>query len=168
MGNNPRLSKIAAGTSAAFVICCMNFIRPHEGIVHHAYKDTGGIYTICSGHTDGVKEGDVATDEQCKEFLHSDTVNAIATVDFLTGGAKIPPETKKVFVDEVFNAGAGNFKKSTMLRLIKSGDIAGACRQFPRWVYVAGKDCRVKANNCYGIVTRREEQMNACLKGLGS
>lgn len=152
--------------AAAFVLCCMQFIQPHEGTVHKAYKDTGGIYTICSGHTEGVRAGDTATDDQCKVFLHSDTIMAIAMVNMLTDNAPIPPAAKKVFVDEVFNAGAGNFKKSTMLRLIKRGDFVGACRQFPRWKFVGGHDCTLPESNCRGIIVRRQEQMTACLKGL--
>lgn len=166
--NKPLVAKATggAGAAAAFVICCMQFIQPHEGTVHKAYRDTGGIYTICSGHTEGVKAGDIATDSQCGVFLRQDTLKAIVIVDMLTDNAPIPSETKKVFVDEVFNAGAGNFKKSTMLKLIKAGDLAGACRQFPRWKYVGGKDCSIRSNNCYGIIVRRKEQTTACLKGL--
>lgn len=157
---------IIGGIAAAFIACCMAFTAPSEGEKFKSYPDTGNIWTICRGHTDGVKEGDVATKEQCDAFYHQDIVKAIAMVDMLTDGADIPPETKKVFVDQVFNAGAGLFAKSTMLRKIKAGDLVGACHEFKRWVYVAGKDCRVHANNCYGIVTRRANQEAQCLKGL--
>ncbi len=162
--NNKKSAIVAI--SAMFIALCCSFISSHEGEKFIAYQDTGGKYTLCFGHTDGVKKGDAATKEQCQKFLHDDTIKAIAMVNMLTDNAPMPDATKKVFVDEVFNAGAGNFKKSTMLKLIKSGDIAGACRQFPRWKYVGGKDCTIRENNCYGIITRRAEQEAACLKGL--
>lgn len=152
--------------AAAFVVCCMQFIAPHEGEVLKAYPDTGGIYTICNGHTRNVHKGDTATPEQCKEFLRQDTVEAVAQFNFLTDNAPVPPQAKKVFIDEIFNAGAGNFKKSTMRRLIIAGDFKGACGQFPRWKYVGGHDCTIAASNCRGIIVRRQEQMAACLKGL--
>lgn len=144
----------------------MLFIAPHEGELYKAYPDSGNIWTICRGHTKNVKKDDVATPEQCNKFFEEDTLEAIAVVDRMTGGVTIPPETKKVFVDQVFNAGPANFAKSTMLKKIKAGDLAGACREFSRWVFVAGKDCRIRTNNCYGIVTRRAAQTTQCLKGL--
>lgn len=155
-----------AGISGAFILCCMAFIKPHEGELYKAYPDTGGIYTICDGHTKNVKKGDTATKAQCQEFLRHDTTEAIATFEWMTDNAPVPPQAKKVFVDEIFNAGAGNFQKSTMRRLIKAGDYAGACNQFVRWRYVGGKDCSIRSNNCYGIIVRRQEQTAACLKGL--
>lgn len=152
--------------AAVFVLCCMQFIRHHEGELYKAYPDTGSVWTICDGHTRDVKKGDVATKAQCQQFLKDDTIEAIATFEWLTDKAPVPPQAKKVFVDEIFNAGAGNFQKSTMRRLIKAGDYAGACRQFPRWKYVDGHDCNLPASHCRGIIVRRQEQMTACLKGL--
>lgn len=157
---------ITGSAAALFLACCMAFIAPHEGERLMAYPDTGGIYTICDGHTKGVKKGDKATPAQCKDFLEQDTVEAVATFNFLTNNAPVPPQAKKVFIDEIFNAGAGNFKKSTMRRLILAGDFNGACRQFPRYKYVDGHDCNLPASNCRGIIVRRTEQMAACLKGL--
>lgn len=163
----PNIKKTAVGgAAAAFIICCMQFIQPHEGTLYKAYRDTGNVYTICTGHTKNVHKGDIATPAQCKQFLQDDTVEAIAEVNSLTNNAFMPDTVKKVFVDEVFNAGAGDFKTSTMLKMIKLGDLEGACKQFPRWHYAGGKDCTVRENNCYGIVTRRAEQMATCLKGL--
>lgn len=155
-----------AGAVASFVICCMAFISPHEGIKYTAYADGGGVYTICRGHTANVHKGDTATQEQCDEWFQEDTVDALNTVNRLTENAYIPPETKKVFVDQVFNAGSGLFSHSTMLKKIKVRDLEGACREFPRWKYVNGKDCTIRSNNCYGIITRRATQMAECLKGL--
>lgn len=151
---------------AAFIVLCCNFIAPHEGVKYTAYKDTGGVYTLCFGHTKNVKIGDTATSDQCAEFLRQDTVEAVAIFNLLTNDAPIPPQAKKVFIDQIFNAGAGNFKKSTMRRLIVSGDFAGACRQFPRWKYVDGHDCSLPENKCRGIILRRQRQMDECLKGL--
>lgn len=161
---NPRA--LITGSAIAFVLCCINFTSPNEGTKYVAYQDTGKVWSICEGHTENVHKGDVATPAQCKQYMNDDMMAAIAVVNKLTGNIPMPETTKKVFVDEVFNAGSGNFAKSTMLKKIKSGDIAGACRQFPRWHYVDGKDCTIRSNNCYGIVTRRALQMATCLKGL--
>ncbi len=160
----PHAGKISA--AAAFLALCCAFTQPSEGTVHHAVRDTGGIWSICTGHTYHVHEGDVATDAQCKKWLNEDETAAINEVAFLTDDAPIPPQAKKVFVDEVFNTGGKDFKGSTMVRLIKAGDYAGACRQFPRWHFAGHKDCYIRANGCYGIIGRRQRQMTQCLKGL--
>lgn len=152
--------------ATAFVACCMQFIAPHEGISYKAYADGGGVWTICRGHTENVHKGDTAAEEQCQRWFQEDTDKASASVTALTGNAKIPPISKKVFVDFVFNVGKSNFAKSSMLKKIKAGDIAAACREFSRWKYVAGKDCTVRANGCYGIAARRAEQQAECLRGV--
>jgi lysozyme len=40
--------------------------------------------------------------------------------------------------DLVYNIGAGNFQQSTLLRLLNSGNVAGAAEQFGVWIYSAG------------------------------
>lgn len=154
--------------AAAFLALCCAFTAPNEGTVLHAVQDTGGIWSICSGHTYHVKKGDTATPAQCKIWLNQDEAEAINEVNFLTDDAPIPPNAKKVFVDEVFNTGGKDFRGSTMVKMIKAGNYDAACRQFPRWHYAGGKNCAIRANNCYGIVTRRAQQMATCLKGLKS
>ncbi|ELJ8444305.1 glycoside hydrolase family protein, partial [Vibrio cholerae] len=70
-----------------------------------------------------------------------------------------------VLVSFVFNLGEGSFRRSTMLKLFNQGDWQNACREFSRWVYVNGKNCRDPDSECSGIVTRREVEQNACLYG---
>ena len=51
----------------------------HEGLRFHAYPDpaTGGApWTICYGHTKGVRKGDKATAEQCYKWLAEDLLEA--------------------------------------------------------------------------------------------
>ena len=69
-------------------------------------------------------------------------------------------------MDFVFNLGGANFCRSTLVRRLNSGDHKGACDEILRWIYVDGKDCRITASNCYGIVRRRNEEHNLCLQGL--
>jgi lysozyme len=41
--------------------------------------------------------------------------------------------------DFAFNVGAGNFRSSTLLRLVNAGNLAAAADQFARWNLAAGK-----------------------------
>jgi lysozyme len=65
-----------------------------------------------------------------------------------------------------YNIGASAFCRSTIVRRWNSGDYAGGCEAVMMWKYAAGKDCSVRANNCYGLIVRREAERRQCL-GLG-
>ena len=67
------------------------------------------------------------------------------------------------YVSFAYNVGINAFCKSTMVKLANQGDKVGSCNQFDRWVYVAGKDCRIAKNNCRGIAKRRAEEKALCL-----
>lgn len=135
-----------------------------EGTIYQAYPDTGGVWTICTGHTGGVRRGDVATREECAAYLEDDAGEA---VDYVMRA--IPRATiwqKVAAADFVFNLGAPAFAKSTLYRLTVAGDYRAAAEQFRRWIYVAGLDCRLASSRCSGIPKRREVQRSLYLVGL--
>lgn len=135
-----------------------------EGTAFEAYPDTGGVWTICTGHTAGVSPGDRATRPECDAYLRADLG---ASVDFvLQQRPKVSLLCKVAVADMHYNTGPGAVGKSTLLRLAKAGDQRGAADQFLRWVYVGGRDCRLPGSNCGGIVTRRQIQHELCTVGL--
>jgi lysozyme len=149
---------LAAGFAPVLLALVMFF----EGLSLTAYRDTGGVVTICYGHTAGVKMGDVATRSQCMGWLWDDLQNAIRTVDRHVK-VDVGWLCRVSLVDFVFNVGSPNFVHSTLLRRFNAGDRLGAPDEFLRWMYVGGKDCRDPANNCSGIVTRRQVERELCL-----
>lgn len=50
----------------------LEIIKYFEGCRLHAYKCPAGALTIGYGHTRGVKEGDIITQEQAEEYLKED------------------------------------------------------------------------------------------------
>lgn len=149
---------------AAIMAGLMVLTPEMEGTVYEAYPDTGGVWTICTGHTQGVRPGDVATAEQCAAYLQGDLGGS---VDFVM--RRVPQASiwaKLAMADFVYNVGTGAFSSSTLYRLARAGDHRAAADQFMRWVYVAGRDCRVQANNCGGIPKRRDLQRSLYLVGL--
>jgi len=50
----------------------LEIIKYYEGCRLKAYKCPAGVLTIGYGHTRGVKEGDVITQEQAEEYLKED------------------------------------------------------------------------------------------------
>lgn len=149
----------------AAIIAGLMILTPEmEGTEFEAYPDSGGVWTICTGHTKGVRPGDRATHEQCAAYLQGDVGGA---VDFVMRTAQKATIWQKIaMADFVYNVGATAFARSTLYRLVLAGDYVAAAEQFRRWAFVAGRDCRLVASNCGGIVTRRELQRSLFLVGL--
>lgn len=135
-----------------------------EGTVFKAYPDTGGVWTICTGHTAGVRPGALARPAECDAYLRSDLG---ASVDFVQQRRpKVSLLCKIALADMHYNTGPGAVGRSTLLRLAIAGDQRGTADQFLRWIYVGGQDCRLPGSNCGGIVTRRQIQRELCTVGL--
>jgi lysozyme len=163
--NARAMSFVATGVSAAgaaAIAIALNITPVHEGRRLQAYADSGGVWTICDGITRGVKMGHVATHEECDKRLAEELSHAAAVIDRKVT-VPMPATRRAALIDLVYNVGEGNFSRSTLLKKLNNGDVIGACEQIMRWMYVAGKDCRIRANKCFGIVRRREEQRNMCL-----
>lgn len=136
-----------------------------EGTRLTAYPDTGGVWTICTGHTGGVRRGDRATSSQCEAYLRSDLGTVLTFLEErVTGDVSLL--CKVAIADFAYNVGITAAGRSTLLRHANAGDQVAAAEQFGRWVYVGGKDCRVAANNCGGIVGRRNIQSELCRVSL--
>ena len=126
-----------------------------EGERLQAYRDPVGIPTICRGHTQGVRMGDVATPAQCAAFAQADTMAALRDVDRLVT-VPINGNELGAYTDFVYNVGAAKFASSTMLRKLNAGDHEGACRELLRWVYAGGRVLP-------GLVKRREAEYRLCI-----
>lgn len=157
------LKRFALPGVTAAVLVAISIIAPHEGELHHAYQDSIGVWTICRGHTQGVKEGDVATQAQCDKWFTEDLAIAERAYDRLVSYPH-NDNVKAAMISFIFNAGEGNFRKSTMLKLLNQGKKVQACQQLPRWKYAGGRDCTIRSNNCTGLIKRRQDEMNLCLK----
>lgn len=67
------------------------------------------------------------------------------------------------FIDFAHNLGVGAWQSSTMRRKLLAGDIVGACRENPKWVY--GTVTGVK-QVLPGLVVRRGANAELCEEGL--
>jgi lysozyme len=103
-----------------------------EGLRLEAYQDSGGIWTCGYGHTSRVGPSTTCTISLAAEWLEQDTQEAVSAVNQLVTVPLTQPEFDAL-VDFVFNVGATQFSKSTMLDLLNAGNIAGAALQFQRW-----------------------------------
>lgn len=139
---------------------------PAEGLRQWAYYDPPGILTVCYGSTTDVQKGKKYSLDECKARLDDDMRAAIATVDACAPGLPVP--VLAAFGDAVYNIGpriACDTTNSTAARLLKAGDIAGACQQLPRWVFATVAGVSVKLP---GLVKRRDAEMKLCMEGVQS
>ncbi|HBB8069570.1 TPA: lysozyme [Escherichia coli] len=162
------LALIAAGASAPEILD--QFLDEKEGNYTTAYRDGAGIWTICRGAimVDGkpVIPGMKLSKEKC------DRVNAIERDKALAWVAKnirVPlTEPQKAGIASFcpYNIGPGKCFSSTFYRKLNAGDRKGACAEIRRWIYDGGQDCRIRSNNCYGQVSRRDQESALACWGI--
>lgn len=151
-------SRMAAKAGAGVLAAAVALVGWYEGRSLAAYVDPVGIPTICDGYTHGVELGDVATPEQCDALTAQEVSKALTAVD-ASVPKPLPGPVRVALTSFVYNVGPGAYNGSTLLRKLKAGDIEGACRQLPRWVYAGGRKLR-------GLVVRRAAEMEICMSGV--
>ena len=126
-----------------------------EGVRYQAYKDVVGVWTVCHGHTGkDIMLGKTYTEAECRSLLNKDLATVARQINPYIK-ADIPETTRGALYSFVYSVGAGNFKTSTLLRLINQGDTKGACDQLRRWTYAGGVEWK-------GLITRREVEREVC------
>lgn len=119
-----------------------------------------GKWTIGYGCTEGVTEGMIWTREQAKAAFarelekHSEAVNRLVTV-------ALGQRQFDALVSFSYNCGAGALGSSTLLRLLNSGDYAGAAEQFGRFI-------RSRGQVVPGLITRRANERAMFLADLAN
>lgn len=135
---------------------CYALVSNAEGCRLEAYRDSKGVLTIGVGHTRGVSEGQVITEDQAEQFLESDMAEAAAAVNRLA-----LPATQHQFdalVSFTFNEGEGHLACSSLLREHRAGHFAEAAADFGSWIY-----CDHKVLG--GLVKRRAAEAHLYLSG---
>ncbi|MGG2141808.1 lysozyme [Symbiopectobacterium sp. RP] len=158
---------ILAGAPASVILD--RFLDEKEGNHLIAYPD-GGVWTICGGvmRVDGkpVVKGMKLTAEQCAKV---DAIEQKKALDWVERNVSVPlNEPQKVGIASFcpWNIGPANCFTSTFYRKLNAGDLIGACKEIKRWIWDGGKDCRIRSNNCYGQIERREQESALTCWGL--
>lgn len=159
LGSVIRVSVVALTFSAAGLVA----LTASESYTDRAVIPVKGDRpTIGFGTTEGVKMGDTITPPRALARAYAD-INKVEAAG-VKRCVKVPLTQYEydVYVDHSYNVGATAFCESTMVKKLNVLDYAGACAEFPRWYKFQGKDCRIRENKCYGLVTRRAEQQARC------
>jgi GH24 family phage-related lysozyme (muramidase) len=116
----------------------LKLIKTFEGLELNAYQDAVGVWTIGYGHTKTAKKGMTISEAQAEELLKADlNLFEVAVADAI----KVTLEDNQfsALVSFAFNLGPRNLSRSTLLKLLNSGDIQGAADEFPRWNKAGGQ-----------------------------
>lgn len=125
-----------------------------------AYLDIVGVPTVCYGETCGVRLGQSYTRAECQTMLVEGLVDFETCMRrCLTAPDSIPDGAYVAFLSLSYNVGSGAFCGSTLVRKANAGDLAGACRELPRWNRAGGHVVR-------GLTNRRAAEMKICLESL--
>lgn len=108
-------------------------IKSFEKCVLRAYLPTADdVPTIGYGHTKGVQMGDTCTQEQADAWFLEDVAWAEECVTKAVT-SQLTQNEFDALVSLCFNIGCGNFGKSTLVKLLNSGDYDAASLEFRRW-----------------------------------
>lgn len=140
----------------------IDIIKSAESLRLNAYLCPASVWTIGYGHTSGVKRGDVIGAQAAEAFLRQDLATAEAAVNQLVL-VHLTSNQFSALVSFVFNVGAANFAKSSLLRKLNAGDRTAVPRELAKWVY--DRDAKGKLVKLPGLVTRRARESALWLTG---
>lgn len=147
-----------------WILLTLSFVSTAEGLRTAAYLDPVGIPTICFGETSGVKLGQTKTRPECERLLQARLMEFDkALTRCLPALPTYPDSTRAALVSWTYNVGPRAACGSTLVRKAKSGDLAGACNELPKWNKATKFGVRVTLP---GLTRRRAEERVMCLKGI--
>ena len=125
-------------------------IKEFEGLYLKSYLCPAGVPTIGWGHTEGVQLGQEITLEEAESFLFDDMLEADSVIEDYVD-VVLSDNQRAALLSWIFNLGRGNFRSSTLLKVLNYGDYEGASKQILRWNKAGGKVLP-------GLVRRREAE----------
>ncbi|MDR1311120.1 MAG: glycoside hydrolase family protein [Burkholderiaceae bacterium] len=144
-------------------------IAGYETYRSATYRDSGGVLTIGYGETKGVKPGQRTTPERALARLHKSVDEHASGIKKCLGDVALAQHEFDAFVDLAYNAGVSAVCRSSIPAKLRASDYAGACQTILTFDKRRDREtgrllsCRDPANNCLGIVRRRQETYRKCM-----
>lgn len=138
-----------------------------EGFRGRLYNDAAQYCTIAYGHlvkkspcngTEPVEFRRGVSESRGEEMLVDDMSNAQVAV-MTSVNVELTDGQYAALCDFVYNVGAGNFRRSTLRKVINAGEFERAPYQFLRWVKAGGRELP-------GLKVRREREIELFFDGL--
>lgn len=129
----------------------LELIKRHEGCRLTAYKCPAGVWTIGYGHTGGdVTPGMTITTRRAEELLIEDIRWAEDAVN--RESLRLNQNQFDALVSFVYNVGAGNFRSSTLLKMLRvNPDSLNIRTELNKW-------CKAKGSTLPGLALRRKQE----------
>ncbi len=130
-------------------------IKEFEGLRLEAYKCSAGVWTIGYGSTRGITgfkvlPNDTITLDEAEMLLELDLKPFYDGVLELVE-VEMNQNQLSALVSLAYNIGLGNFRSSTLLRLLNDGDYTGASDEIVKWRRANGQIIQ-------GLVNRRKKE----------
>ena len=125
-------------------------IKKFEGCRLKAYRCSANVLTIGYGHTGGVLETDVITQDVADKLLEQDIEKFEKYVN-VNVVVELNQSQFDALVAWTFNLGVGNLRESTMLKKLNSEDYASVPSKMKRWNKAGGKTLD-------GLIRRRKAE----------
>lgn len=151
-------NRLKKGTAIAALAATL--VGGFEGLRQVAYPDpaTKGLpWTVCFGHTEGVKPGDRYSIGECKAMLIADLQSYAKGIDACL---KVPVPDKRyvALVSFGYNVGVQAACGSSVVKLINAGQTKAGCDALLKWNRAAGIVFP-------GLTKRRQKEREYCLEG---
>lgn len=129
----------------------LELIKRHEGCRLTAYKCPAGVWTIGFGHTGAdVGPGMTITLQRAEELLIEDIRWAEEAVN--RENLRLNQNQFDALVSFVYNVGAGNFRSSTLLKMLRVNPESLNIRtELNKW-------CKAKGSTLPGLALRRKQE----------
>lgn len=158
----------------------LEYLKRRERLRLRRYRDQAGKWTIGYGHLILAHELatlKLITEDQADALLLADVGTFAVYLDGVSRNFKIPLSQLQFdgVLSFIFNVGLRGFETSTMKKLLRAGDLAGAAAQFDRWIYITvkqikvveGKETTVKVKQkSNGLVNRRHMDRDIFERGV--
>ena len=133
----------------------------HIGKPYIDYVGKGRPWTVCNGITGPkVNPNKYYTEAECKEM---EGVIYMQALSVAKANFKYWPEynvfVRATFLDTIWNVPSAITGDTTLMRKANSGDLVGACKELPRWVYGTKNGVKVRLT---GLVDRRDAGSELC------
>jgi len=132
----------------------ITLLKQVESCKLKAYPDEKGIPTIGYGHTEGVRLSDTCTQEQADRWLAYDCAWAWQTI---RSRVNVPLTSNQgaALLSFVFNLGAPQFEKSSLLASLNSGNYQAVPNDMKQWIWETKGGTRQVSQ---GLVNRRKAE----------
>lgn len=171
------------GLSTGFALALAAGVTQFEGNKAIPYRDIGGVWTACVGDTNDIDSAHKYTPQECQDRLVSQLeAHNAGLLKCMPGLADAPEAVHAGILDTGYNVGVGAVCGSSIRTKINAKNYAAACQTILdfhsvflwKTKTVEGKtirvkeelDCRVRANNCYGVWKRRQWANAMCTGDL--